>query len=87
MWEAVRNQKVGKFVGVNGLVVIRLKNVVMEVQIGIVSVVFGVINGVVGAPFDDKTTFLDKGSTLVESKRFNASNGSVREGKDGPIVA
>jgi hypothetical protein len=42
---------------------------------------------VVGAPFDDKTTFLDKGSNLVESKRFNASNGSVREGKDGPIVA
>ena len=54
---------------------------------GVNEVILSVVDGKVWAPFDDKTLFLDKGTTLVESKHFDAGNGCVRDGQDSPIVA
>jgi hypothetical protein len=42
---------------------------------------------VVGAPFDDKTTFLDKGSNPRGEQALQREQWQCQGGKDGPIVA
>ena len=88
MGGAVRIQnKVGKLVSGNGLVVSDLENInVVKFWGDVIAVILGVINRVIRAPFDNKTALLDEGATLVKGKRFNASNGSVGNRECGPAV-
>ena len=56
-----------------------------DVDLGIgawrkVLVVFIVGDGVVGAPLNDKTVFLDKGLVIVDAKGFNPGDGGVGHG-------
>lgn len=87
----VRRAEVGAFVGIDGVVISRFENVsrwlVVVVRWVKVSVIFRFIDRVVWAPFDDETAFLNKGVAYMYGERFNASNGSARKGKDGPVIA
>lgn len=88
----VRRAEVGAFVGIDGVIISRFENVSRRLVVVVrwvkVSVVFRFIDRVVvWAPFDDETAFLNKGVAFMYGERFNASNGSARKGKDGPVIA
>ena len=84
----VWSTKVVQFSGVNGVVVVGGKRVKWE-EVGrlIVVIIFIVVNGLVGSPFNNKAIVLKEWLTFVFGQSFNASDGHVINVKDGPLVA
>ncbi|KAI2493501.1 hypothetical protein MHU86_21051 [Fragilaria crotonensis] len=79
-WGNIGNGEAGESIGIDGI----------EVEEGfvVVTVVFRVINRMIGVSLDnEETSVLNERLAIVEGKRFNASDGGVSERKKGPIVA
>ena len=81
-------EEVMELVGVNGIVVGNVKTVVWGGIGGSkISVIFVVVDGVVGAPLDDEATLLDKGLALEGRKGFDTRNGVVGHREEGPLMS
>lgn len=79
--------EVGKFVGGKRVVVGDVK-IIGGVFVGglVVPIVFVVVNGVVRAPFDDKTAVLKEWLAFMCRQGFEASDGRIRHWKGNPLV-
>ena len=53
----------------------------------VIKIVFVVIDGVVGAPFNNEAVFLEEGHFVADGKGLDASDGRVRDRKLGPAVS
>jgi len=86
-------KRIGKgveFVRVDRIVSGRLGEIIVKGGVGRglkIGVIFGVIDGVIGAPFNDESSGLEERLTIVEGKGVDPGNGGVGDGKFGPTMA
>jgi hypothetical protein len=82
-------QEVIKFIGIDVIVgVVGFKNVGGGVCARMeITIVFGVVDRVVGAAFNNEAAGLDEGLAFFESDGFDASDSGVGHGEDNPLVA
>ena len=52
-----------------------------------IAVIRGIVNGVIGAAFDDEAAILDEGLAFVKGYGFHTCDGRVRHGEGDPLVA
>ena len=82
------SKEVVELAGINGIKQRGVKNIVSKVGRGLVVDVVGVVvNGLVGAPFDDEPAGLNEGLLVLNGQRLDAGDGSISHGKDLPLVA
>jgi branched-subunit amino acid ABC-type transport system permease component len=75
-------KEVGELVGVKGVVVGRVENVVGRIVGGvIIAVIFVVVDNVVRAPFDDEATVLEEGLSFFFCEGLDPGNGLVSDRK------
>ena len=91
VWNSiVGSGKVGELRRDDGVIVSRIERVVVlggVRRISIVSqIILVVIDEMTGAPFDNETPSLDKGLSFVLGERFNASDASIGDWNDSPLV-
>jgi hypothetical protein len=86
-WETKWSTKGSKFVGLNGVVVIGGEIVNgEEIWECVIAVVFIVVDGLVGAVFDNEAGGLKEGLAFVLSECLDAGNGRVGDGDKRPLV-
>ena len=80
--------EIGRFGAVDGVEKVIVKNV--SGGVGgrvVVAVIFRVVDGLIGTPFDDEAALLDGGLVIFDSQRCDAGNGRIRDGELGPLVS
>jgi hypothetical protein len=81
-------QEIVKFIDVDVIVGVRFKNVGGGVSARAeIAIVFGVVDRVVGAAFNDEAAGLNEWLTILEGEGFDAGDGGVGHGEFDPLVA